>query len=281
MPELERGDATVSYDVSGDGEPVTLLHGFTLAGRSWMDLVKRMPAGRMWIMPDLRGHGHTRIAPGAPCTMEACGGDLAAMWDHLGIERSHVVGYSMGGRLALHVAVRLPERARSLLTIGAHGGLAPGAREARVQADEALAKRIERDGVAEFVDYWESLPMFEGLARGQALAGELHAIRLANDPQGLAASLRGMGAGAMEPLWDALGKINVPSTFCAGRDDPGFVESARRLASAVPGARVEVVGGSGHAVQFDQPDAMARVLTDHLRRAAPGSTTARSSSTRD
>src|SRR5581483_202586 len=143
-------------------DAVTLLHGFTLGGASWDDLTSRMPPDWRWIAPDLRGHGE---APIDDCTMDRCAADLVALWDHLGVERSHVVGYSMGGRLALHVAVRLPERTRSLLTIGAHAGLDPDARRARRQDDEALAERIEREGVESFLSYWEGLPMFAGLAR--------------------------------------------------------------------------------------------------------------------
>src|SRR5882672_8953122 len=101
----------------------------------------------------------------APATMDDCAEDLVALWDRLGIERSHVVGYSMGGRLALHVAVRLPERTRSLLTIGAHAGLDDEARATRRLADETLAQRIEREGVEAFVQHWESLPMFAGIKR--------------------------------------------------------------------------------------------------------------------
>ena len=243
-------------------EAVTLLHGFTLGGASWDDLVARMPADWQWIAPDLRGHGK---APPDDCTMERCAADLAELWDHLGIERSHLVGYSMGGRLALHVAVRLPERTRSLLTIGAHAGLEGEMRVARRASDALLASRVERDGVPAFVDYWEALPMFAGLARQPALAAALHEIRLANTTAGLAASLRDMGAAAMEPLWDELDEIDVPSTFVAGAEDGGFVEHARRLARSVRDSRVEVVGGSGHSVQFEQPDAAAVVIAGHLR----------------
>ena len=246
-------------------EVVTLLHGFTLNGSSWDELVSKMPAGWRWLQPDLRGF-----------TMDGCAHDLAEMWDDLGVERSHVVGYSMGGRLALHVAVRLPERTRSLFTIGAHAGLEQEARAARVEADEALAKRIERKGVDSFVRYWEALPMFAGISRRgpQFLAG-LHAMRMANTPAGLAASLRGMGAGAMEPLWDRLSALTCPSTFVAGEQDSTFVTHAQRLNGLVAGSRLRVVPDSGHSVQFEQPDTTAEILADHLRWAA----TATSSST--
>jgi 2-succinyl-6-hydroxy-2,4-cyclohexadiene-1-carboxylate synthase len=254
-------------------EVVTLLHGFTLNGASWDELVAKMPEGWKWIAPDLRGHG---TAPTSPATMDDCAADLVALWDRLGIERSHVVGYSMGGRLALHVAVRLPERTRSLLTIGAHAGLDDEARATRRQADEALAQRIEREGVEAFVRYWESLPMFAGIKRrGPDFAAWLHRLRTGNRADGLAASLRGMGVGAMEPLWDELHAIDLPCTFVAGEDDAPFMRAAARLSHTVDRSRIRGVRDSGHSVHFEQPDAAASTLVDHLGWAA----TATSSST--
>src|SRR2546430_5842495 len=112
-------DARLSYFVAGDGPAVTLLHGFTQSGRSWRELISRMPEGWQWIVPDLRGHGETRVRLGATCSMDACTDDLLALWDELGVERSHVAGYSMGGRLALHVAALAPGPGLCLLTLGA------------------------------------------------------------------------------------------------------------------------------------------------------------------
>lgn len=256
-------------------EVVTLLHGFTLNGASWDELVAKMPEGWKWIAPDLRGHG---TAPTSPATMDDCAADLVALWDRLGIERSHVVGYSMGGRLALHVAVRLPERTRSLLTIGAHAGLDDEARATRRQADEALAQRIEREGVEAFVRYWESLPMFAGIKRrGPDFAAWLHRLRTGNRADGLAASLRGMGVGAMEPLWDELHAIDLPCTFVAGEDDAPFMRAAARLSHTVDRSRIRSVRDSGHSVHFEQPDAAASIFADHLgwaARATSSSTTA-------
>ena len=262
---LERQDVRLSYFVAGEGVPVTLLHGFTQSGRSWRELISRMPEGWKWIVPDLRGHGLTVTKPGAPCSMDACTEDLVALWEELDVGRTHLVGYSMGGRLALHVAARRPERLLSLLTVGAHAGLDDDAREGRRRGDEALAERIEKEGIESFVDYWGSLPLFAGLQRrGEGYVGQLRAERLQNHVAGLACSLRGMGAGVMEPLWDDLGRVGVPCTFVAGQLDHGYVASARRLAATVPGGQVEVVLRAGHAVHQERPDAFARVLANHL-----------------
>ena len=275
---LEGADVRLNYFVTGDGEPVTLLHGFTQSGRSWQEVISAMPAGRRFVVPDLRGHGETRLAPGAACTMETCAADLEMLWAHLGLDRTHLVGYSMGGRLALHVAARDPDRLLTLLTIGAHAGLEPEAREGRRLGDEALAQRIEKDGVEAFVNYWAGLPMFAGLERrGPSFVAQLRAERIRNTAAGLAASLRGMGAGAMEPIWDELRRVTVPCTFVAGQLDHGYVASARRLAASVPNGRVEIVPRAGHAVHQERPEAFARVLAAHL--AGTGTSDEDSSST--
>ena len=269
MGIVEGADVRLNYFDSGEGTPVTLLHGFTQNARSWQELISKMPTGWRWVAPDLRGHGDTKIKPGAPCTMDACTQDLEMLWDQLGIARTHLVGYSMGGRLALHVAVKRPERLLSLLTIGAHAGLEEEAREGRRRGDEALAQRIKADGVGAFVNYWSSLPLFAGLERrGPSFVAQLRAERMGNTVAGLAASLRGMGAGGMAPLWDQLAQITVPSTFVAGQLDHGYVASARRLAAAVSNGRVEVVLRAGHTVHQERPDAFAHVLANHLRPAA-------------
>jgi 2-succinyl-6-hydroxy-2,4-cyclohexadiene-1-carboxylate synthase len=268
---LDGGDVHLSYFVAGEGTPVTLLHGFTQRGRSWREVISKMPEGYRWVVPDLRGHGDTHILPGAPCSMDACTADLELLWGHLGIDKTHLVGYSMGGRLALHVAARRPQLVESLVTIGAHAGLQPEAREGRRQGDEALAQRIEKDGLEAFVKYWSGLAMFAGIERrGPGFAAQVRAERLDNHVAGLACSLRGMGAGAMEPVWDDLARVGFLCTFVAGQFDHGYVASARRLVATVPNGRLEIVTRAGHPVHLERPDAFARVLAAHLAAAGAG-----------
>lgn len=277
---LEGADVRLNYEVIGEGPPVTLLHGFTQSGRSWHEMISKMPEGWKWVVPDLRGHGDTRVRPSAPHTMDACTADLEVLWDHLRIARTHLVGYSMGGRLALHVAATRPERVLSLLTIGAHAGLEGDAREVRRRGDEALAERIEKDGLEAFVDYWSSLPLIAGLERrGPSFVAQVRAERMNNRVAGLAESLRGMGAGAMQPVWDELARVSCPCSFVAGQLDDGYVASARRLAMSVPDGRMVIVQRAGHTVYQERPDAFARLLLAHLEAATQKSEASPSSST--
>jgi len=262
---LDRSDVRLSYFVEGVGPPVTLLHGFTQSGRSWREVISKMPAAWKWIVPDLRGHGNTQTRRGAPCSMDACAEDLVALWDELDLGRTHLVGYSMGGRLALHVAAHRPERVASLLTVGAHAGLDEGAREGRRREDDRLAERIEKEGMEAFVNYWGALPLFAGLEhRGPSYVARVREERLENHVAGLACSLRGMGPGVMEPVWGELARATFPCTFVAGQLDHGYVASARRLAAAVPDGRFEIVPRAGHAAHQERPDAFVRVLASHL-----------------
>src|SRR6202171_1003964 len=265
MSVLDGADVHLHYVVIGEGVPVTLLHGFTLSGRSWREGISKLPRGFKWVVADLRGDGGTRLPSGAPATMDACMGDLEMLWDHLGIERTHLVGYSMGGRLALHVAAHRPERILSLLTVGAHAGLEQEARGGRRHGDEALAERIEKDGLEAFVDYWTNLPLFAGLERrGPAFVAQIRAARMANHIAGLACSLRGMGAGAMDLVWGDLAQVTFPCTFVAGQLDHGYVSSARRLASTVPHGRVGGVARGGRNAHQERPEAFAPLREDHL-----------------
>src|SRR5207302_6106014 len=174
--------------------------------------------------------------------------------------RSHLVGYSLGGRLALWLAARHPERVLSLTTIGAHAGLEPAERAARAAADAALAERIERDGIDWFAGYWAARPMFARLA-GRA---DLDAMRRDQDAAAVAAMLRGLGPAAVEPFWDRLAAITSPALFIAGAEDGRYPELAHRLAAAVPRGRAEIVPGAGHAVHLENPDQVARLLRAHL-----------------
>ncbi len=253
----------LAHEISGAGPPLTLLHGFTQNRSAWRELIALLPTGKTFISVDLPGHGES---PAGPATMDHAANELLATWDRLGVERTHLAGYSLGGRLALWVAEAHPERLLSLLTIGAHGGLEGSRRESRRLEDERLAGRIEAEGIEWFAAEWASRPIFASLAqRRPDLAEPLRAMRLANDPAGLAAALRGMGAAATEPFWSRLGRIKgVPATFVAGAEDAPYVEAAHRLAEMVPGGRVEIVAEAGHAAHLERPAAVATVLGRHL-----------------
>ncbi len=252
--------------VTGDGPALLLLHGFSGSGATWAPFLDTW-RGFTAIAVDLPGHGASDCpADPARYRMERCVEDLVALMDRLGVERTAALGYSMGGRVALHLALAAPHRLWALALEGASPGIEdPAERHARRQSDEALAADIERDGVEAFVSRWEALPLFASQARlPAAVREELRRQRLSSNPVGLANSLRGMGAGQQNPLWRHLGEINVPALVIAGQLDEKYSVLARRMAAIMPDARAELVAGAGHAVHLEQPEAFAVIVNGFL-----------------
>jgi 2-succinyl-6-hydroxy-2,4-cyclohexadiene-1-carboxylate synthase len=234
-------------------EAIVLLHGFTQTGRSWEPTIAALGERYRALASDIRGHGSA--AGARPVSFDAVRGDVLG----LAPERFALCGYSMGGRIALSLALAAPERVSRLALIGASPGIAdPGERRSRRAADEALADRIEREGIAWFAQHWSSLPLFADQPPDVAAAA--HAMRLQQSPTGLAAVLRGLGTGAMEPLWDRLPQLAIPVTLIVGERDAKFRAIAERMADALPAARLHVVPGAGHAVQLERPEAVAALL---------------------
>lgn len=248
--------------------PVLLLHGFTGTGTGagLAGLARPLAAaGHPVLAPDLPGHG-TAPVPAGGATFEATVVAAVAELDRRGVARAHWVGYSMGGRVALAAALAHPERVASLTLLSAAAGIADEAeRRERRDADEVLAKEIERDGLAAFVDRWMARPLFASQARlGHRHLRRVRAERLAGSARGYAASLRGAGQGAQPSLWGRLGELRVPLLLVAGAEDPRYASLVREMAERVPGARAAVVPGTGHAVHLEAPDQVARLILEHL-----------------
>lgn len=228
---------------------VILLHGFTNTGRSWDPVLAALGERYRATAPDIRGHGAASAAE--PVTLEAVIDDIAALVP----ARFTLVGYSMGGRIALHVALAMPERVERLVLVGASPGIAdPGERAARRTEDERLADEIESSTIEEFARRWAATPV---------LAGQppwINEERLRNDPIGLARALRGLGTGALPPLWDRLGELAMPVTLVVGERDQKFRGIAGQMASAMTRADVVVVPGAGHAAHMEEPAAVAEAI---------------------
>lgn len=260
-------DLALHVEVRGDGAPVLLLHGFSGSARSWEALAPSLSDRLRLIAVDLIGHGQSDAPERADrYRPEQAVRDLASLLDALGIARAHVVGYSLGGRLALRFAMDAPERIGALVVVSASAGLADEeARRERAAADGALADRIERDGIERFVAEWEGQELF---AAERSLPPERRAAaraeRLAQRPHGLANSLRGMGQGAAEPLWQRLAAIAAPALVVTGALDARYTAIGARLAAAIPAARHAVIAGAGHAVHRERPDELARAVREHL-----------------
>jgi 2-succinyl-6-hydroxy-2,4-cyclohexadiene-1-carboxylate synthase len=264
------GDA-LYFERRGRGEALMLLHGFTGSGRSLDPLARALAHEFATLAPDLPGHGRSACETDPRgYGFERCLERLVTTLECAGHSRAHWFGYSMGARLALGCAIRHPGRVASLVLVGRRAGIADDEeRKARRDADEALARRIETAGVEAFVDEWLSQPIFATQRRfGSAFLEAERRARLANVAAGLAASLRGLGPGSQPPLFDLLGKVEVPVLLVVGALDRPFVEHARELAQRMPAAELCEIEDAGHAVHLEQPLAFLSAARDFLRRAA-------------
>lgn len=206
-----------------DGVTTLLLHGFTGSSQAWGEgLIDALASlGPPPVLVDLPGHGrHAGDSNPDHFTLEAV---FESITQASAGEPVDLVGYSMGGRLALAYAAARPEAVRRLVLESASPGLAsPGEREERRASDAALAKRIEDHGTAAFLDEWEALSLFESQqSLPEHVREAQRARRLLNEPTSLAASLRGLGTGRLPSYWQALDSLPMPVLLLAGELEIG------------------------------------------------------------
>ena len=258
-------------DVRGSGPPLLLLHGFTGTARSWDVLTEGLVQSHRVIAPDLLGHGRSH-APADPARygLGRQAADLAALLRRLDAIPADVLGYSMGARLAAWLAIDTPEAIERLVLESPSAGIVDAdARRARRRADEGRAAMLEAKGLEAFIDAWEAEPLFASHAGlSEAARARLRAERLSHDPRGLAASLRGAGQGAMQPIHDPLDRIDAATLVVAGELDRVGAARAREVATGIPGARWELVPGAGHAPHLEQPGVFEALLADFLTSSA-------------
>ncbi len=227
-------------------EDVVMLHGFGGTGRSWDDVIAYLPKSYRCHALDLPGHGD-QLDARRPITFNSC---VRSVLERAP-KRFALAGYSMGGRVAMHVALAAPERISRMILISTTPGIEDAKeRTARRKLDRSFAEEIEQGTIQEFSDRWRAQRMFaEDPPSVDRLARAEHAR---NQPAGLAAALRGVGPGEMKPIWDRLAEIQPPTTVVAGRRDRKFVHIAERMVAVIPLALLQVSWG-GHCMLLENP----------------------------
>jgi 2-succinyl-6-hydroxy-2,4-cyclohexadiene-1-carboxylate synthase len=174
-----------------------------------------------------------------------------------------LVGYSLGGRLALRAALRAPGAYRGLVLAGSTAGLEEGPmRVQRAEADEKLASWIEAMPIEDIVSLWERQPLFAD--QSDSLVEAQRAGRLSHDPRSLALLLRTAGQGVLDPVWHELPSLQLPLLVIAGARDEGYTAAAKRMAQLASNARAAIVEDAGHAAHLQQPQRVADLITEFL-----------------
>src|SRR6266581_8937931 len=251
-------------ETRNSNQTLVLLHGFTGSTAGWgqqMDILADY--GLRIIAIDLPGHGQSDAPDDTKrYSIEYCQKDILAALQTLGVHKGQaiILGYSMGGRIALFTA--LSGVFRALILESASPGLEdPAEREERRTSDEALAASIEREGVPAFIERWERLPLF---ASQRTLPFEcreaLHRQRLQNNATGLAQSLRGVGTGVQPSLYAQLPTLHIPVLLIAGELDTKFTTIARHMAQSLPQAQLHIIPAAGHTVHLERPQAFTSLV---------------------
>jgi 2-succinyl-6-hydroxy-2,4-cyclohexadiene-1-carboxylate synthase len=230
-----------------------LLHGFAGTRRAWDGVIARLPPDVETVALDLPGHG-AKAGARRPISFEDCVDDVLAQAP----ESFCLCGYSLGGRIALHVALAAPERVTRLVLVSSTAGIEEESERAqRREADERLAEELEGEPFEEFIERWRSQPLFAG--EPSAAAERAREDHRRNRPEALAAVLRGLGSGAMESLWKRLPELQMPVDVVVGERDMKYRELGRRMLELLPSAQLVVAPG-GHGLPLENPAAVAGVL---------------------
>jgi len=233
--------------------PLVLVHGFTQNRKCWGPIAATLSTRHEVIAADAPGHG-------------AASAVRADLWETADLLAQNgagaYVGYSMGARMVLHVALAHPDLVERLVLVSGTAGIEDASERAtRVERDEELAGSLERDGLDAFLERWLAQPLFATLPS----TARDDAERRENTVEGLASSLRLAGTGRQDPLWHRLADLDMPVLIVAGALDERFTATARRMSDAIgTNATLRVLPDAGHACHREREGEFATLVLDWL-----------------
>lgn len=253
------------YRIDGDScnPAILFLHGFAGSGREWNSIVQQLAVDFFCITVDLPGHGLTRIRSGQDVyRMPACAAGLMEVLESLQQRICYLVGYSMGGRLALYLSLFYPEFFKRIVLVAASPGLEQEAeRHERMTKDAQWIRLLEMSGMEEFLKAWYDQPLFHTLKTHPHFE-ELLSRRRENDPHELAKSLHNMGLGVQDSLWHHWQNNKIPALLVVGDLDDKYQSIAERMAHSCAVAQMAVIADCGHNVLYEKPDELTQVLKE-------------------
>lgn len=241
------------------------LHGFMGRGEDWLPVIESFADDYFCIAPDLPGHGVIGSRSiDEELSFSSISGEIDHLMRSLEIEEVALVGYSLGARLALHLAVRYPKLVKSLvIESGTPGIQETKLRETRIEREAKWAKAAETD-FERFLRDWYSLPLFSSLSEQQCAA--MIKSRLRNQPPWMAKVLRELGQGAQRSLWNKLEMIEQPTLLLAGERDGFYREILSKMAQLIPNASHQLISGAGHLIHLEKKDEFVQSLRYFLEK---------------
>jgi 2-succinyl-6-hydroxy-2,4-cyclohexadiene-1-carboxylate synthase len=256
------------FQVCGDqsNPAIFFLHGFLGLGEDWFEITHDLSRDHFCVLPDLPGHGQSRELSGHQSSdLAATSEAMVNLLDDLKIDRVTLLGYSMGGRIALYTAIRYAHRVKALVLESANPGIEDDKeRIDRAALDDLRADQIERKGVAAFVEQWYNAPLFDSLHHQPEKLALLKQSRLVHDPYALALALRGLSVGRQPSLWDEIVRLDIPTLVIAGASDKKYCDIANKMAALLPKCRRITIGDAGHNTHFEQPQEFLARLREFL-----------------
>lgn len=240
-----------------------IFHGFMGSSKAMEPLASRLKKTCNPVTIDLLGHG-TSIVEADPKRFTSASQiqDLHSILNRLHLRNLFIYGYSMGGRLAQHLIHSAPSRFSGLILESTHCGIMNDTeRNNRIKIDEVRAQKIESD-FDSFLDYWSNLPLFQSSQDSDST--DYKSILRNQQPERMAATLRGFGAGVMPPVCNRLAKVKIPVGLIAGKEDQKYVDKMTEMAQLCTDSELRIINGAGHRVHADRPDKVAEFITQFL-----------------
>jgi 2-succinyl-6-hydroxy-2,4-cyclohexadiene-1-carboxylate synthase len=256
-----------NYKISGapGNTPLLFLHGFMGSLWDWQDIISRLDQNFFCLAVDLPGHGETRVhGDNRLFEIEQTAIGIIDLLADLQLEKTNLIGYSMGGRLALYLAVNFRNRFTRVVVESASPGLdSQQERRARKLKDQQLAATLGSNNFHNFIENWYRQQLFQSL-RSHPKFPELLERRYQNNPEGLANSLRFLGTGSQPSLWSRLRDIDLSVLILVGEKDKKFRKIALRMSELIPRSEIQIVNKCGHNLHFENHIAFIRHLQKFL-----------------
>ncbi len=247
--------------------PIVFIHGFTGSSEDWLPIVNELEGICDPLTIDLVGHGSNEQPDRlSDYTIDEQIDRIKKYVDNSFHNKFMLAGYSMGGRIALHWALKYPERLYGLILESTTAGIEDESeRHQRIEGDEELAQFIESNNMEVFVDKWMNLPLFATQSRmPEKIRNEIRSRKLKNSKIGLTNTLRAAGTGRMQPVWNRLAQLSVPVLLITGSLDYKFTEINKRMASAIPKCKHKIINDAGHNTHLEKPKQYCQVVKEFI-----------------